>query len=490
MDTSQIIMGSFAIAAAIAMVLGMAVTVHWGRNRENGLLPYFFYPCLLFGAIFVLASNRDLSIDVELLKTVVTEVKNPVSVAVGRFASVFVLFAFTERVLHRIFSKLPQPTIPKLLLTGLTVFFLTNVISPALFGAHKTFSHEFFYSYAACVGATMMTVKETQTSVQVIRNGLYFFLLAGLIMIAVKPTLVMNFNYVGLIPFLRVRLAGLTAHANALGVLTVISLLSTWHSPFKNRLINSSAWLIGLTNLILAQSKTCWIAFALCAVCIHYYRSRHLFKQYFLNYRRPHFSILIIGGTLIFVTVTGIAVMFFGDTQSVDVLLNSREGSELASFTGRDIIWKIALEEWHKYPIFGYGLPLWDEDFRRSIQLPNATSAHSQWLQSLSEAGAIGGAGLIFYLSTLFYYAVAGAKESQGFTLAIFILMISGCISETPFIMENFGASPVFCHCLLLIMLTSAYQSKRNKALAQQPVQSPGAANSGNMIGAAGLAHH
>jgi len=68
--------------------------------------------------------------------------------------------------------------------------------------------------------------------------------------------------------------------------------------------------------------------------------------------------------------------------------------------------------------------------------------------------------------------------------------MISGCISETPFIMENFGASPVFCHCLLLIMLTSAYQSKRNKAFATQPAQLSGVANSADMMRPAGLAHN
>jgi O-antigen ligase len=480
MDIFQLIMGSAAFFGAIAVVIGLALAVHWGRNREVGLMPYFYYLSLLYAGLYVLMSNRDVSIPIEFLRTVAVEVKSPLITILGRLTSLFVILAFTERLLQRILSNRQKPDISYLLFFGLTSFFLTNIVSPALFGSHPIMSHEYFYAFIALCGCLLMNAKEADISFKSARNGLYVFFLVGLICMVVKPQLVLNTFYVGLIPFLRIRLAGLAMHPNGLGVLSALYLICVWHVPFKNRLINISALVIGYANLILSQSKTCWIAYFFCVAIIYYYSYGHLIKQHFLNYRRPHFSVLIISTVLTASLAVCIAFMFFGVGDRIADFFNTRTGSELASFSGRDIIWQIALEEWHKSPIFGYGLTLWDEDFRRSIQLANATSAHSQFYQSLAVSGLVGEIGLVIYLCILTYFAFITAKKSKGLTLAIYFLMMSGCFSEVPLVMESFGSSPIVAHSLLLIALSSAYLAQREKVRDDHPMQ-----NSMNFTGTA-----
>lgn len=461
MNIYDLITGSISFFGAIALVLGLALTVHWGRNREVGLLPYFFYPSLLFAGIYVLTSNRDVSIPIEFLKTVAPEVKNPIVTMCGRLTSMFILLAVAERILHRIFSKLPHPAFPHLLFFGLTLFFLTNVISPGLFGAHPSMTHDYFYAYLTFCAGILLSAKEADISFKSARNGFVVFLLVGLICMFVKPTLVLNTNYNGLIPFLKIRLAGLATHSNGLGVIAVVLMLALWYYPFSNRLLSFIGWFVAIASVILAQSKTCWIALLFCAAIIYYFRYGHLFRQHVLNYRRPHLTALLIGTAMIVSLVSAVAFMFFGVGDHVASFFSSRTGEELASFSGRDIIWQIAIEEWNRNPIFGYGLTIWDEDYRKSIQLANATSAHSQYYQSLASAGIVGVAGLIIYAACLFYLSLKTARQSRGLTLAMFVLIISGSLSEVPLVMDSFGASPIIAHILLLIMISTSYNAKK-----------------------------
>jgi len=460
MDMFDFIMGAVSFFGAIGLVLGLALLVHWGRDREVGLMPYFFYPSLLFAGLFILTSNRDVSVPIEFLRTVAPEVKNPAVALLGRMTSIFILMAIAERVLHRIFSKLPQPEFPRLLFFGLTVYFLTNVVSPGLFGAHPDLIHENFYAYLTFCAGIILNAKEATIAFKSARNGFIIFLLIGLICMFVKPTLVLNTNYNGLIPFLKIRLAGLAVHPNGLGVIAVIVMLTLWRYPFSSRILSFIGWFVAITSFILAQSKTCWIAFFFCAASIYYFSYGHVLKQYFLNYRRAHLNVLLIGMVMLAGLSAGIAFMFFGVGEHITSFLNSRTGTELASFSGRDIIWQIAIEEWHRNPIFGYGLSIWDDDFRKSVQLANATSAHSQFYQSLSCAGIVGATGLIIYCTTLFYLALKTAKSSRGLSLAMFILIFSGCLSEVPLVMDSFGASPIIAHILLLIVIATSYQPK------------------------------
>lgn len=468
MDMMELIMDTIALCGAIGVVVGMALLAHWGRYRKTGLVPYYFYPSLLYAGLDILTSNRDVSIPEEFAKTVAPVIKNSAVGYVGKLASLFLLMAVAERVVHHIFAKEKEKQIPKLLFFGMTVFFLTNVISPALFSAHPTMTHEYFYAYIACCGAILMTEREADMAFLTARNGFYVFLLTGLIVMVLRPSLVLNSNYIGLIPFLKVRLAGLANHPNGLGVIALLFMVSMWRFPFGNALLRWSGWMIAYANLVLAQSKTCWIAFFIAVTVIFWAQYRHLIKKHFLNYRSPYFSVMVLSTAMIAVTGLCIVFMFLGAGDKIEHFFTTRTGAELASFSGRDIIWNIALEEFHKHPIFGYGLPMWDEDFRKSINMANATSAHSQFYQSLSVAGIVGFTGLLLYIFSLIIMTIKTFSRSKGFSLAIFFILMSGCFSEVPLVMDSFGASPVIAHGLLLAILTSNYATSRKKSAVRQ----------------------
>ena len=468
MDTNQLIMGSIAFFGTIGLVLGMALTVHWGKNRDTGLMPYLFYPGLLSAAFFALTSHRDLTAYVDLLKASAPPEKNMASAWVGRIVSIFILFAFSERVLHRLFSKEKSRQVPGMLLFGLVVFFLSNVICPGLFGSHPSLTHENFYAMIACLAALLMNDKEASLLFNSARNAMFLFLLAGLILIPLVPSLVIANNYSGLIPLLNVRLSGLTNHPNALGALSIGYILCVWKFPFQNRLLNRTAWIVGMLSLILSQSKTSWIAFLCSAGFIIYFTYASQFKQYFLNHRRPFLSLFLIASVMLGILGTFIAFSFMDLGDHINHFFNSRTGSDLLTLTGRDIIWQVALEEWHKSPIFGYGLTIWDDDFRRSIQMGYATSAHSQFYQSLSSAGLVGVTGLFVYFSILLYYSLSAAKQSGGLTMALLTVIAIGCFSEAGFVLGNFDAQQCMEHILLLVLLAVCCQPEKKKQFASQ----------------------
>jgi hypothetical protein len=125
------------------------------------------------------------------------------------------------------------------------------------------------------------------------------------------------------------------------------------------------------------------------------------------------------------------------------------------TLTGRDQIWAIAWEEWHANTFFGYGPGLWDDDYRASIALPNATSAHNQFLDTLARSGSIGAAVLIVYACVLLVMSVRYARSTRGLSLALFITLAMRSISEVPLLL--FGYGPEFVvHLLLLVVLAAA----------------------------------
>jgi O-antigen ligase len=151
-----------------------------------------------------------------------------------------------------------------------------------------------------------------------------------------------------------------------------------------------------------------------------------------------------------------LGVVLFADlgAQLTD-FCQSAEGAELISMTGRDQIWTIALEEWHANPLFGYGPDLWDDAFRASINMPNATNAHNQFMDTLARSGTVGAVGLVIYACVLLVMSVRYARATGGMSLALFLSLAVVSISEVPLILFGYGTD-LFAHLLLVITLASA----------------------------------
>jgi len=442
-----------ALFGAVLLLTGAGIVVHWGHRRERGLLPFVFYGVILTAGLGTVLSGRNLFLPADFISGGI-EGKHMLVVWVQRFTSIFMLIVSFERIMARVLAHGKKQPFPKPLLIGFCTLYVSNLVLPALFGAHRGLSHEYIYPLVTGCAALLVVASEARSITSVLRNALFVFLLVGVVLVPIRPELVLSKDYEGFIPGLSLRFAGIAPGPNALGPLCAVFMFCLLDAPFKSKFINFIAWPVAVLSFVLAQSKSSWIAFLISLSVILFYRYREGLKSLW-NGKNTVVAIASIYGVLIGACAVFVLVMFSDIGDKLSGFLHSRAGADLMSLTGRDQIWAIALYEWKQHPIFGYGLSIWDVEFRIKIGLPAALHAHNQLYQSLCSAGTVGAAGLLVYVALLFRYAVSTARASKGLTLAVFALIIVRAISEVPFSLTGFGTEQLM-HVLLL-MLIAAY---------------------------------
>lgn len=446
LTTAQI---ALAIASALVIATGMAAFVHFTACRRAGYLHYAAYAILASTALAILLSGRVLNNEFFFSFDTGSQ-----SMAVGwvmRLTSVFLLLAASERIisnLSRTTSPLgPSPT----LMLGYTLFWFGTVASPAIWGAYPYFAHDYAYPLVIGAGALVLTHEERKKALLATRNGLLLFLLAGYLVLPLKPDMVMEFSYSqGFIPGLP-RFAGLSAHAVSLGMLAQLALLLLWAYPFPRRWLNRLSWGLGLLTLFLAQSKTAWTSFALCAAILFIGIHGPAFRRRAGDLSRPLFGVTLAGSAVFFCLMLAGALLFSNIGARIDHFLNSQEGAQLASLTGRDLIWKVAFAEWDRNPLFGYGPLFLDSAYRISIGMPNATHAHNQFVDVLARAGLAGATALVVYCLMLMALAIRCTASTRGLSLALFLALALRGVSEVP--LTLFGYGPEFVSHLVLLLL-------------------------------------
>lgn len=422
-------------------------------TRSNGFFPWVFPVILGLVALSVLFSGRDLSQSYSALDAGTTLARAPVVVWGQRVVSVFLLLVAAERVASHVMERkhLPSP----LLVLVFLAYWLFTVAFPAVFGSHPQISHEHLYGLAVGFAAVLAGPADFDKAVVASRNALFIFLLAGVLLIGLNQPLVLDTSYTqGLLPGVP-RLAGLAPHPITLGMLAQTALLCLWCKPFKSGWLTGFGWLLGAAVLFLAQSKNAWIAFIVCSACMLAVRHG---ASLWRRVGDPRQGAL---GVVACIAVIGVVLalmswVLLGDVEGhAERFLDTSEGAQLMTLTGRDRIWAIALEEWQNNPLFGYGPTLWDADYRASIGMPNATSAHNQFMDTLARSGTVGAAALVLYAGVLLVLSLRYAKDTGGFSLALFLALALRSISEVPLLLFGYGAE-LFSHLLLIVTLASA----------------------------------
>jgi O-antigen ligase len=220
-------------------------------------------------------------------------------------------------------------------------------------------------------------------------------------------------------------------------------LLLAIHQPFERRWLQRLGMVMGVAVLVLAQSKTTWTA-ALIAIPL-------LLAQRSRAWGPVAFSVLALGA------LVAVALMLLHPLGvSLEGILETKQGQDAAALDGRDVIWALAIKEWRHNPLFGYGLTMWQEGYRMQIGLDHAVSAHNQFLQSLSVAGSIGLIGLLVYVGALACYAIGAGRGSRGLSIALLIVVLVRCLTETPLSVDGFLGGGFVTH-LLLFHIALAY---------------------------------
>ncbi|HSW20071.1 MAG TPA: O-antigen ligase family protein [Ramlibacter sp.] len=433
-----------------------------------GLLPWIFPAIIALGALDMFLSGRDLAQSFVMLEQVAAPERSPIMVWVQRAVSLMLLLASVEQIANHFSLRRPLPSAG--LLLAFILYWVGTIASPALFGTVPTLSHEYLYSLALGVAACLVGEGERDRIVRAARDALFALMLVGLALVPLHTSLVLDLSYSqGIIPGLP-RFAGLTPHPVTQGMLAQVALLVLWCVPFKRRWLNLLAWAMGLLVLFIAQSKTSWLAFGLCAAVLMVARSGGEFWQRMSDPRRGGVGVLVCLGVMLVVLGLGAWVLLGDAFGRAEDFYNSPQGAALATMTGRDRIWAAALQEWNNNPMFGYGLTIWDNAYRVAIGLPNATHAHNQFMDDLARAGNMGAGALLIYAPVLLVMSLRYARASGGLAIALFATIAIRAISEVPLMLMGYGAE-LFTHLLLLVTLAAAASARRQAAPARSPLR-------------------
>ena len=431
-------------------------------NGSPGLLHWMLPAMLALVGLTVLLSGRDLSQMFVELASGGGMYRHPAVAWIQRAVSLFLVLASLERIMNHIALRrhLPSP----LLAWAFVTYWLASVAAPAFFGSHPQLSHEFLYTLFIGVAALLAIEVDRDKVVDGARNALFLFLAAGAALVVLNPAMVLDSSYgQGVLPGVP-RFGGLATHPVAMGMFAQTFLLCLWVRPFSSRWLTVFAWILGLAVVFFAQSKTAWIAFLLCSLAMLAVRHGGSVWRRVGDPREGAFGIVICLGVIVAVGGVLAAVLLADLGSQAAGFLDTAEGAQLMTMTGRDQIWVIAMEEWRANQLFGYGPGLWDDDFRASIGMANATNAHNQFMDTLARSGSLGAAALVLYSLVLLLLSLRYAGATGGLSIALFIALALRSISEVPLLLFGYGTE-LFTHLLLIVTIASAAAAARTEVL-------------------------
>lgn len=429
-----------ALAFSAAAVLALGTGLEFERRWRRLMVPALYVLILLYTCMIPLLSARDLLSPEGLAQP------GGAGKWLMRLVVLTMLAICVARMVGSAFSRESRGLGGGILLLAFGVYFLASVALPSAFGTHPEFRHEHYYVLFLFAAVYASRGQDPETAVRFAKIGFLVFVVASWTAALLVPEMAIERNYPSWVPGVSVRFWGLANHANSMGPIALVYVLLALHQPFERRWLQWLGLLLGVAALLAAQSKTTWSAAVLAIPLLMILRSR--------AWGTAAVSLLGIGtavaGALVVLPMLGV---------SIDGLANSEERENILSLDGRDDIWALAVREWTHNPLFGYGPPMWGSAYRLGVGMDHAVSAHNQFLDTLSVAGAIGVTGLMVYLLTLSLYAIRASRASGGLSLALLVLTLVGCVTEAPMTLDS-PLSGGFAAQLLLFQLALTYGSK------------------------------
>jgi exopolysaccharide production protein ExoQ len=251
----------------------------------------------------------------------------------------------------------------------------------------------------------------------------------------------------GLLPGFEIRLHGLGAHANILSAILLSYLVLSWFSPTRFRWERLHQ-VVALSALILTQSKTAWIILMIA----------YLLR---LAYARQRYARLALLGAALSIGAFYLAL----GPDWLDTAGGFWQNNQVTTLTGRTRVWQITLDLWEQNPWFGYGPDLWAGEMRtayRALAGFAVPHAHSQFYQSLGEAGIVGVAGLFLYVMILLVYGVRYAGATAGIALILVLALLIRGVTEPPF-RTILTDGNLFVHFLTFAFLILACRRKKEQ---------------------------
>lgn len=450
---------------ALALGIGLPIAVVASVSILRRVSPQFRLSIVLGAIIFGCAlstalSARELFSEAEFFASQGSLGRQPGSIWGIRASQVFTILALlvsASQIFSSFTERVQKSGRPWGLYWAALLYFVLSVVVSGLAGAYREPQFNDFYFVVVILAATCLSTSIDGQFWRNIRIVLMVPIVGSLIAILVAPKLALQPGYVGsVIPGFAQRLYGLADHANALGPIAVIA-IAIELCPFVRSRPSLLFLLPQVAVLLLTQSKTAWLAaiFVVPIVRLQWIsggpEKRDRWKSSLI------FILLAIAAVLI---VT-LGLLLLGKSSAFQRFAIN---SDIFTLTGRFSLWGLTIDEFLKNPLLGYGPSLWDLRYRMDRGLLYAGQAHNQFVHILGQAGILGFVSMAIYLLMITRFALIGFKRDSGLSLALLVVVLMRCFTESPLRMMGIMDWENFTHLLLFCAVASnAAASLRDK---------------------------
>ena len=439
-----------ALLLATLTILGLGVMLQFDR-LVGRRVAFAVVPVMGLGiAVSSLLSGRNLKYAATNIEAVaLTGAQSGTSVL--RLLTLALIAFCAATVVGKLFAKQKgeERVAGQLLFAAFIAYYVCNALLNALFGTEPAFTHNTLYVPIAMAAVFVWRDQPMAPFLAAAKWTLAGLMLASLVAAVAMPEVAVQPGYKGWIPGLNFRLWGAGSNPNSIGPLGLLLILLELMVPTRRWTIRWLVYGVGAAVLVLAQSKTAWLAAMAVAPMILWYRAGRAPG----GGMRIGFALGLIAALLAAALVVGVA----DPGKLWDKLASGQVGSDVSTLSGRVQIWNAAIEAWQDNPVFGYGPAAWGPQHRAAIGLPYAFSAHNQFLQSVSAAGTLGLLTLLTYLTLLLVYCMRATNLTRGISLALFFVVFLRCLTEAPFSAATLFNGDVLTQVVLFrIALTGA----------------------------------
>jgi O-antigen ligase len=330
----------------------------------------------------------------------------------------------------------------KRILVYFLTYFMATIMVPFIFSENHYFNFGYLFSLVAVLAVLQARKVDRRLFYFWARVALGAMIFSSLLGAILAPDKSIAADYYGLAGWIPFRLYGIGMGATGLGVVSVAFLIFEFGDR-RWSFLKISRMVMAIAALVLCQSKTAWIVSVY--LLISYFLIGQMMSLKLSPARVGRARVMLFGGYFFVATI--LLVVLAQGLLSV----GSFEGAEsIEALTGRLYIWDVTLQVWLDFPIFGYGLGLWADEWFRNVY-GGFNHGHNQLVHTLGAAGIVGLVGLVLYLVALFRAAVRVADETD-VPLNLYVLLVTTALTDVPFL--NNSVTDVFFILHLLVLMS------------------------------------
>lgn len=419
------------------------------KNKEPSLFYITLYLFLFAAALQVLFSDRDFFAYDEFIQS--TGLNYVVIEWVVRLSSFLIMLASAERGIAWLLNgKLNKHTLT--LTIVLLLCWLFNCILPYLVLANYPLRPTYLYTIIFALGLLYASSDLKDSLLKKMKNTVFLFCLFSLLLIFFVPHKVMDTSYYqGYIPGLP-RLFGLAPHATQMATCGAILLFLCYLFPYENRKVHFLSISLAIIVIVFSQSKSILLGTLVGGGILFLYQEESKRKPRFFKFFL--FTVFCVS-TFLFLS------MFFNLENEAYRAFSPKQLYNITSLTGRDIIWDLALQEFYKSPILGYGGDLFSPEYREIVGYKNATHGHNLFIDALGRAGILGFLSYTILFLLLIFYSFKYSVATKGLSVALFTILFFYSLSSVTINWRDLGTSDILLFSLIIVIGSAGIGDKR-----------------------------